>query len=124
MMWKVECSVKGCGSAVYEAPTQDAARKLAANVYLHAQQHLVFYHRSAPGVAMMLTKEALDEIKRAWAGGNRQSVVGLLLAHIDQQDAELNGRQATLEALDVEIISLRETVRFLNDAVRELEAKL
>ena len=37
MMWKVTCSVKGCGSAAYEAPTQDAARALAANLYLHAQ---------------------------------------------------------------------------------------
>ena len=72
----------------------------------------------------MLTKEKLDEIKRAWGDGNSQSVVCLLLAHIDEQEAELNGRQATLDALDVEIISLREAVRFLNDAVRELEAKL
>lgn len=57
-----------------------------------------------------MTKEKLDEIKRAWGDGNRQSVVCLLLAHIDEQEIQLN--------------SLRETVRFLNDAVRVLEAKL
>ena len=57
-----------------------------------------------------MTKEKLDEIKRAWGDGNRQSVVCLLLEHIDEQEIQLN--------------SLRETVRFLNDAVRELEAKL
>ena len=57
-----------------------------------------------------MTKENLDEIKRAWGDGNSQSVVCLLLAHIDEQEIQLN--------------SLRETVRFLNDAVRELEKKL
>jgi predicted nuclease with TOPRIM domain len=72
----------------------------------------------------MLTKEELDEIKRAWGDGNPKSVVCLLLSHIDEQEAELNGRQATLDVLDAEITSLRETVRFLNDAVRVLEAKL
>ena len=65
----------------------------------------------------MLTKERSVAIVAA-------KHIDELQAHIREQDAELNGLRATLAALDVEIISLRETVRFLNGAVRELEAKL
>ncbi len=35
MMWKVTCSVKDCGDDTYDAPTQDAALRLAVEDYVH-----------------------------------------------------------------------------------------
>ena len=73
----------------------------------------------------MLTQERIARLKDAALSGQAHAFDVLqLIGHIDEQEAELNGRHATLDALDVEITSLRETVRFLNDAVRLLEAKL
>lgn len=80
----------------------------------------------------MLAKEELADLYELTLSGNSIPVAKVtlpgsklqaLIAHIREQEAELNGRHATLDALDVEITSLRETVRFLN-AVLGVEAKL
>jgi hypothetical protein len=72
----------------------------------------------------MLTKEEIEEIERSWGDGNPQSVVCRLLAHIREQEAELDRRRDAINSTGRELVSLRETVRFLNDRVREQGSEL
>jgi hypothetical protein len=73
----------------------------------------------------MLTKEEIDKI---WTDNDQRhsnmSDIPKLIAHIREQEAELIRRVTECENVLKANISLRETVRFLNDHVRVQDAAL